>query len=73
MNEEHKQIYEGISEINRAVGRIEGKLEGVSDRLDLQLEDSQRIETRVGSIEGWRKWMTGAQAVIAFILAWMFK
>ena len=54
-----------LSDIHRALGRIEGKLDGFEKRF----ERVANVEKRVGSLEGWRKWMMGAQAVLVACLA----
>ncbi len=51
-----------LTEINRSLGRIEGRL----DRLG-------SLDKRVGSLEGWRKWMNGAYAALLGVFAWVFK
>ena len=54
-----------MTEIHRALGRIEGKLDGFDERF----ERLDNVEKRVGSLEGWRKWMMGAQAAVLAVFA----
>lgn len=67
--ENHERIYEGITEINRTLGQIEGKLEGFDERFGR----IEALHSRVRSLEGWRKWMNGAQAMVVAGVAWLFK
>lgn len=62
-----------LQEINRAVGRIEGKLEAMENTDKQILSSIANLDKRVGSLEGWKKWMNGAQAVILALLFWVFK
>lgn len=54
-----------IVELTRAVGRIEGKLDGV-------LEERESLRTRLGSLERWRAWTTGVTVAALLLLntAW---
>ena len=56
------EIRQELSEMNRSLGRIEGRLDGLKN-----------LDARVSGLEGWRKWMSGAQAVLLAMFAWMFK
>ena len=49
-----------MEEIQRALGRIEGKL----DSFDQRFERIEGLYTRVNALEGWRKWILGVQAAI---------
>ena len=52
------EIHKELSDINRSLGRIEGRLEGF-----------ETLPERVGKLEGWRKWMMGAQAAVLAVFA----
>ena len=51
-----------MEEIHRTLGRIEGKLDGLDG-----------LPARVRSLEGWRRWINGAYATMAAVLAWVFR
>ncbi len=55
-------VKDELIEIHRALGRIEGRL-----------ENHGSLEKRIGSLEGWRKWMNGAYAALLGVFAWVFK
>ena len=58
-----------MEEIHRALGSIEGKLDGFGERFDRLDDGAARVEKRIGALEGWRKWMTGVQAAILAVCA----
>lgn len=60
---------EHMAEIQRSLGRIEGKLDNFDERFDRQFDRTASVEKRVGALEGWRKWMMGAQAAVLAVFA----
>jgi hypothetical protein len=50
------------SEILRAVGRIEGRLDGI-----------QKLSERVTQLEAWQSWIKGAWAALAAGYAYLLK
>lgn len=58
-----------VNEIERALGRIEGKLDGYETRF-LGVES---LHARVDSLEGWRKWLLGVQAAVAAMIFFALK
>lgn len=58
-----------IAEIQRSLGRIEGALQG----FDKRLEQVETLYPRVAFLEGWRKWIIGAQAAVAVVVGVMIK
>ncbi len=57
------------NDIQRALGRIEGKLDGYETRF-LGVES---LHSRVDSLEGWRKWVLGVQAAVAAMIFFALK
>ena len=63
--------------IERALGRIEGKLEGMSDSLKLAKEEADKTMdnhgTRIGSLERWQARVLGISAAAIFIVGLALK
>ena len=56
-------------DINRALGRIEGHLEGIREDIgELKLEQSAQ-GLRLGNLEGWKSRATGLGAAVAFVVS----
>lgn len=56
-------------EIQRALGRIEGKLDAWAKRLDEHSEAGRLVEARVSSLEQSRSWLVGGAAAVAAVVA----
>lgn len=56
-------------EVQRALGRIEAKLDSFTD---IQKDHKQRLDNhgnRLGSLERWRAWTLGAGAVAGIVIS----
>jgi hypothetical protein len=51
------------NEVMRALGRIEGKLEGVQKQLTETHTVAMGLSERVSRIERWQAWLKGAWAI----------
>ena len=58
-----------VQEIQRTLGRIEGKLDGFETRFTAL----ETLDARIDSLEGWRKWLLGVQAAIAAMVLFALK
>jgi hypothetical protein len=58
----------GISEMQRAVGRIEGKMDAFIEQMRIHDERSAKLETRVRAIERWQHFYSGAGAILGALL-----
>lgn len=56
-------------EIQRALGRIEGKLDGIRDRLDRGDEETKGLDDRVTKLESRAAYYSGAAGVIGAMLS----
>lgn len=56
-------------EIQRTLGRIEARLDEVIRRFAAHDTASAELAARVGRLERWRSYQTGAIAVLTFIVA----
>jgi hypothetical protein len=57
-----------LAEIHRSVGRIEGKLDALSERFEAHDIAAGRVEARVRTVEGRLHWYSGAMGVLGAIL-----
>lgn len=55
--------------IQRSLGRIEGKLDG----FDHRVSSLETLDDRVDALEGWQKWMLGAQAMLGAVFMFAVK
>lgn len=55
--------------IQRTLGRIEARLDEVIRRFAAHDTASAELATRVGRLERWRSYQTGAIAVLTFLVA----
>jgi hypothetical protein len=56
-------------DIMRALGRIEGRLDG----FDQRFRELETLYDRVRFLEGWRKWIIGAQAAVVAAVGFAMK
>lgn len=57
-----------LTEIHRAVGRIEGKVDTFIEQMKVQDDRGAKIETRVRALERWQHFYSGAGAVLGALL-----
>lgn len=57
-----------MTEIQRSLGRVEGKLDTALTRMDQHGERMDKLEDRQRSVERRQWWMTGAWAAIGALL-----
>jgi hypothetical protein len=60
-------------ELQRAVGRIEGKLDSFIAKLDAGDSRHESAEKRIGAVERKQAWYAGAAATVGAIAAYVFK
>jgi len=60
-------------DLHRAVGRIEGKVDAILDKLEETDARHEKAEKRIGSIERKVHWYSGAAAVVAAALGYVMK
>jgi hypothetical protein len=60
-------------EVQRSMGRIEGKLDAVLDQLKAHTDLHGRLEGRVRKVEGRQHWYSGAGAAIGLVLGFFTK
>lgn len=53
-------------EVQRSLGRIEGKLDGLLEKIDTH-------ETRISALEAWKAWTFGAAAAAGVIVGVVWK
>ncbi len=56
-------------DIQRALGRIEGHLEGIVGDVKELKEEQVITSTRLSSIENWKSSVTGLAGVVAFVVS----
>jgi len=61
-----------MSEIMRALGRIEGKLDGVVASQVRLRGDHEAVEGRVRTLENWRWYIIGIAAAVGGLIATAF-
>ena len=57
-----------FADIQRALGRIEGKQDAMLAQLERGTERMDKHDKRLGALERWRTWSTGVGATLAGIL-----
>jgi hypothetical protein len=57
-----------LSEIQRSVGRVEGKLDAFIGQMKVQDDRSTNLEVRVRSVENKQHWYAGAGAILGAVL-----
>jgi hypothetical protein len=60
-------------DIQRTLGRIESKLDGVLERQSEQHDRLNKHGDKIASLERWRAWVLGAAAVVIFGLGFAAK
>lgn len=55
-------------ELNRALGRVEGKLDSLIDLVKAQGVRTDAHDKRLSSLERWRTWSAGVGATVAGLL-----
>jgi hypothetical protein len=60
-------------ELHRAVGRIEGKIDGIVETLAVRNARDARVNKRVAGLERRQAWYSGAAAAVGVIAAYVFK
>jgi hypothetical protein len=58
----------GLSEMQRAIGRIEGKMDAFIEQMKVQDERATKVETRVRGLERWQHFYSGAGAILGALL-----
>lgn len=53
--------------VHAAIGRLEGKMDGVAKRQDELKEYVVSVSARTGKLERWQSWLTGATAVVMIL------
>jgi hypothetical protein len=51
------------------LGRIDGKMDAVIQRLELNDKHHEQLDDRVSALERWRAWILGVVAVISTVVA----
>lgn len=59
----------GISEMQRAIGRIEGKLDGFIEQMKIADDRGSKLEGRVRGLEKWQHLYSGASGIVGALLA----
>lgn len=57
-------------EVQRTLGRMEGKLDALVTTMATHVEDDKTVEKRVGKLERRQAWTSGASAVIGTLIGW---
>lgn len=63
----------GLSELQRAVGRIEGKIDNFIEQMKVQDDRHGKLDTRVRKVEGRQHWYAGATAMFGALVAYVTK
>ena len=60
-------------ELHRAVGRVEGKLDGIDDKINDIVGMLTARDVRLGAVEKKQAWCSGAAAAVGAIVAVLVK
>jgi hypothetical protein len=60
-------------ELHRAVGRMEGKIDGIVEMLTARNVRDESVDKRVSVVERNQAWYSGAAAAVGAIAAYVFK
>lgn len=69
---EDSWAYEHGSDVQRSLGRIEGKLDQVLTRININESRLNAQEVRLGAVEKKTWWAAGAVSVFSFIVTKLF-
>ena len=64
---------DALMEVNRALGRLEGKLDSVLSQMTADRSDSDKLRRRVEKLELWRSALAGAWTALVLICGILFK
>ena len=62
-----------LTELHRAIGRIEGKIDTFIEQMRLQDERHGKLEGRMRKVEARQHWYAGAGTVVGAIVAFFAK
>jgi hypothetical protein len=60
-------------ELHRAVGRVEGKIDGIEDKIDGIVGMLTARDERLGKVEKRQAWWSGAAATVGVIASFLIK
>lgn len=61
------------AEVQRTLGRIEGTLSGLDEKITRMSTAVDALGPRVSSLEKWRAWTAGVAAAIGALIGWSSK
>lgn len=57
-----------LAELNRAIGRVEGKLDTFIEQMKTQDERATNVEVRMRKVENRQHWYSGVAAAIGMLI-----
>lgn len=69
MADNNELIFNTLLDQNKTLGRIEATTKAVSDKLDLSVVNTQKLEARVSKLEASHNRLKGAAAVWSLIIS----
>lgn len=64
---------ETLMEVNRALGRLEGKLDALLQQSASDRSDTDKLRARVSKLENWRTYLMGAWAATILIVGFVVR